>query len=1246
MLHGIEACHTRGVTHLDLKPSVIWEVAQPSGVVVKILDFGLAKLSNLAVLTADARQFFRPNGLSSESSTRLDFDHASATADVPVPPPHPWDGMEVWGPIAPFAFLSGVGPAWYMSPARWCGFATKAQQSSAEQPLLRLCQVPVGNLWLEREQKDVLGVSKVAPASPAVQGAIYALQLPEGVYFEVQLRKVWPHAMLSGTDMAVGLAIGFTRLPPQRGVSALNARARDWPLSWVVGYDGRYFQDGEEMHPTLNTPQFAVHEFRRQREAKLAGEDFDWPIGPLGWSFAELLRDDVVGLLAQQSGEIVIYVNGKVVSSISAGIGDAGPLFPLVEVCGAAREVALVSKPAGPGGEDEHDERLRTKDHQAAMIESLSTRSLSLFSDVYAAAVIALQVFQSHVLPEVPPEFVKLLVATQMWLAEGRPAIADHNGMLIALSDWASKVQNQSRVSGGNLSPEIEEVIQRVFESGSFHGTASIRSAEEFRSALNERTACSHVSPEFLRSHVAQHSIPSSKWRRQSKTAATGSENHEGPSEEGGVLWDLTPWTLSSSHVRRVMVVLESQDGARISSVNIGKLEANIPDELQLHFAECFEGPSGRNVERRTLPQLLFRDVPLPADVCPVSLAKLLEANAAGLLLRFVRRIDLAEAEESNCFKGPAAAKVIGSALRGNGSLNELKASNQSFGDTGVEYISKALVHGCQLLCLDLAHNQISSAGAQMLAQALMKPGSMLQHLELQNNELACSGCGFLAEMIKENNSLEYLGLQHNSIGASGAVSLGAALISNSCLEEIDLGYNSVGVAGSGALAAATRSNSSLQKLNLQDNGLEILAGTKLAEELSAGLQKDIDGLLDAVLPRQPMAKRSSAIKSRLQEGPAGTQLVNLNLRHNNLGSIGGAAVVAALQIARTELQELNLAWNGLGLETASALANLLGPQSLCTLTRLDLRDNRGLGLGAVLPKALHRLVANVPSEPIDKAPRSPRRQDAHLEQQESAQHLRWLNMANIDLDSEGAALLAPAMAIFSNLEELFLYNNPYLGRPPRAVEHPEDDWEGEPREIAVKPKEKDRKLQQGICRLARALATSTPSLKKLALGSCALGATLATELLSILSAHSELEDLSLCDNDLGTDQAQQSHLHTAIGKCLSSVALKRLDLALNELGDQCAFEIIATLVREQQQVIVDFGANKVSRRFRLIVQGALQDELAQGSDRPKAGDATKELSELLKGFAPDIAFKSQVARDYPRQGKNNRSQRHGTFQK
>eukprot|EP00930_Biecheleria_cincta_P034637 TRINITY_DN23909_c0_g2_i1.p1 TRINITY_DN23909_c0_g2~~TRINITY_DN23909_c0_g2_i1.p1 ORF type:complete len:2328 (-),score=377.32 TRINITY_DN23909_c0_g2_i1:221-7204(-) len=1288
LLHGLESCHSRGVTHLDLKPSVIWEVAQPAQVVVKILDFGQARLSKESMLPPEARHIFRLSAgtdACEKSGPKLELDafspsHSAAGA------PDPCDGINVWCAFAPYSSILGVGSAWYMSPARWCGFAALWQREATPQPTLDLCHLPAGcNLWVEKEKdKAIAGLRQVSRVSQAVQGAVTAPRYPEGMFFEVQVHKIWPTSMLTAdvetSSGAIGLALGFTRLPPKdtTGLPARNDRAKDWPLSWVVGYDGRFYQHGEEvLHPRADAPQFAIPEFRRRQKAKLnqrstgmvqQEEDMEWPVGPLGWSFAELLRDDSVGLLAEDTGFLTVYVNGRIVSRLYAeGIADYGPLFPLVELCGLAREVGLPIQPSGPGGQEEQDERMCAKNKQVELVESLAPRDTVPYADVYAAAVVAMELFQSTHKPEVSPTLAKLLMATQMWLHQGRPAVAEHNGMLTALSDWAAAAVGQTAVSGQHLSPEIKHVLDRVFANGSgldhFGDRFKIKTALEFRTALNQRTACSHVSPEFLRSHVAQvlsGSLRLKRLRNQFHKMDQDNTTQEAETESGAC-WDLTHWTLSSSHVRRVIVVLQSSDSNHIGSVSIGRLEPNVPDDLQLCLAECFQGPTSFGhgnaksaAQGRILPRLFFYEAQLPADTCPVQLARLAEANAAGLLLRFVRRMDLTQGRSPSIgneqvLSGPAAARVVGAALRGNGALEELKASRQDFGDEGAEVIGKALTQDCRLLRLELAQSLITDAGIAPLAQALMDRATQLKHLELGSNALGCSGCNCLAEMIKQNQTLVYLGLQKNKIGAGGATKLGEALSSNCTLEDLDLGRNSVGADGASILLAATRSNSVLRKLNLQDNELDVIAATKIAEEISAGHRRD--AFETVTFHRQNSGRRSS-----LKDAIVGARLRVLNLRHNPVGSLGAAALLSAVQSERTGISELNLAWCELGMEAALAIAYMLGSHSSANITKLDLRDNRGLGLGGGLPRALNKLV---PSSQVTegssgqasgRATHGSKRRthkkdegddyDMHGTEgkpgTDAARYVQWLNLANIDLDGEGAGLIASSMPAFLNLEELFLYNNVMLGysaaaaaRTAEALKEKENEetWQ-EGGSAAEKHRPDQARFDSwhpGLPSLVEALPAK---LKKLSLGSCALGPVLVPKVLKSLASRAALEDLSLSDNDLGMGLSDGGNgMLGSVGEVLrralcnfiqTAPALRKFDLALNQLGDQCALDIVVVLCSEAPKVEVDFCANQVTAGFKRVIQ-ELYNEADAGSTMPAVdglSQKSKTVTELQESLA------------------------------
>eukprot|EP00931_Biecheleriopsis_adriatica_P089616 TRINITY_DN6370_c0_g2_i2.p1 TRINITY_DN6370_c0_g2~~TRINITY_DN6370_c0_g2_i2.p1 ORF type:complete len:2259 (+),score=461.38 TRINITY_DN6370_c0_g2_i2:50-6826(+) len=1231
LLHGIEACHDYSVTHLDIKPSVVWEVAQPACVVVKILDFGLARLTNLSLLPPEARQFFRPaSGEGAAGRTEagtgpeLELDDGSAPLHVPQVPSTS-DGSEAWSSFAPYASLSSTGSPWYMSPSRLCGFTNLWQRKAVPQPRLHMAKTAVesSNMWVESDDEtatDIAGLRQVSPVSFALQGAVTCHRFPEGHYFEVILRKVWSAHMLTvELDSArgmIGMAAGFTPIPPEEkntrdgkiALTTLTERAKDWPVSWVVGYDGRFYQNGEEIPPREQLHPYSITDFRRRRTMKLRSHEgahpdtnVDWPAGPMGWSFGELLRDDCVGLLAEDAGFLTTFVNGHMVSRLKVdGINDCGPLYPLVELCGVVREIGVPSSPKGPGGEEEQAARQEAKEAHVDVIESLATKALSPYADIYAAAMIAMEIFQSAHIPAVPQAFVRLLMNTQLWLSQGRPAVAEHNGLLTTLSAWEEASKELVNTSGRHLMPHIAEVIDRVFmAAGTGKPGSAIKTAQEFRKALNERTATSHVDSAFLRSHLFQGVQLKGKKKNVSLNAPGAQEDGI---EERSVTWDLTPWSLSSSHIRRVLVVLQSTDSNHIGAVSIARLDPNVPDELQLRLAECFVG----RVKSQNSPSLWFRQAVLPADDCPVPFSQLAEANAAGLILRFVRRLDMGMGTRTDSGKptlsGPAIARMISGALHGNKTLEELKANSQNFGDEGTALIGKALC-GSGLLHLELIQSNITEVGLQTLAQALMEPGSKMRYLELACNDLGCIGCCHLAEMLKVNRSLEILGIQRNNIGAKGAMALAEALALNCILQELDLGRNSVGTAGAHALAGATRVNSVLRKLNLQDNDLELVAGLRMAEELSSRSKHEQDAQDPSTSMRYTNAvKRATIFGCEMGDAPISTSLRVLNLRHNHLGSVGAASLLAALQTERTQIVELNLAWNGLGLEAAAALASMLGHQSYCILQHLDLRDNKGLGQG-VLSKCLARLASSSDPEKSSRSRRraSMRRSLGDISPQEkkdplvdAARHLRWLNLANTDMDGESLAALAPAMAVFTQLEELYLYNN-CLGLGAHTIENTlqtQDREEAQRRSAFADPSEKADSEQSGLCVFVKVLP---PTLKILSLGSCHLGAGLVTKVLKSLAQY-QLEELCLSDNEMGAGQADGGN-----GKIVGSIGeqlrnsicsfiegaqkLKKLDLSLNLLGEQVVLDVVTSLCNEAPTVSVDFCANALSEEIVKVLR-------------------------------------------------------------
>jgi len=1132
--------------------------------------------------------------------------------------PEVGESLTDWAAFASCATLEGVGCPWYMSPSRWCGFALQHQSPSALQQDLRWCEVDVpGGLVVHKGEAgsmDTVETRQVSDYAYVVQGTAPAPQFREGSYFEVVVRKIWPQNMV-GTDVErpsgpVGIGLGFTTMPPSvREEVGFAGRARNQPRSWVVGYEGRAFCNGEEIiNIRDDAPPSNYQDFNKDRMGNWEG----FPIGPLGWSMGDLGRGDRVGLLAEESGHLSIYVNKKLHNRIAMeAINGHMPLYPLLEVCGVAREVGLDPQPHGPWDEDKRAEEFC---EQAHLVESLGPRAVTPYADLYASAIIAQECFLSTTQPAVPPAFMRLLLSTAVWFEQGRPTVLDNNNMVIALSEWC----RTNRICDG-IQPNIGEVCRRVFETGSGgkHDTSDsgpIRTVHDFRMELNRQTSCSHISPEFLRSHekvMQETERMTSSRKSMNNMIVANMATLVAPGCRRGAVWDLKQYTLSSSHVRRVVMVLQSEDGKSIGSVSLSSMEPNVPLELKLQLAKCFW--SGKKLEcadgsdeLSTLPRLILGDVQLPAEECPLTFSQLREANTMSLMLHFVDSADLS-VESPGEPAGPQGAATLAESLLGNQRLKDLRAGGQAFGDEGAELIGEVLQQGSQLLFLSLRSNRIGEVGARCLADALLQPNCHLQKLDLAGNDLGSSGCRNLAAMLHQNETLLALGLQRNNIGGDGAISLADALINNHTLEELDLGRNAVGAAGAAALVRATRANCVLAELNLQDNELEVCAAIQMADEMRAQT------------PMSTVGKRRSMSDHAFGK-PAGawtdamSALKSLNLRHNKVGSKGGAALIAAA-LTNKRLTSLNLAWNCLGLETATVVADLIcGTLTTgCGLEELDLRDNN-LGEYGALGFAFQRGSSCVTvaeespgsaSCPVNRQSKAnARRKDSEMGTRshistrcrvqsvsaQSTSKVRWLNLANCKLDLQQVGQLATVLPLLTELEVLLLYNNPGIGTTIRTVatfaagggsgnasslEPPvrlEVTTAASPEVAAATP--------QALFDFGQAIS---PKLRQLSLGSCALGDTLASEFLNGVARRSALQELDLSDNNLAGD-APIGYTNTLCESLCAflkaSPTMQRLRLGLNNLGDNAALEVAKTLAFDVRGVALDISANKVSKEF------------------------------------------------------------------
>lgn len=1156
MLHGVEQCHRRGVLHLDLKPSVIWEMEQPAAVVVKILDFGLARLTNLSQVPEHSQQLFKdseadPKEITEEGANvgdendtvrqrrerpklMVDRECQHDKRKVPSEDEH----VSVWQEFAAHASFSGVGPAWYMSPARWSGFLLQQQQANAPRCDLRWHQASKGaGLFIEPGEPgcmDKVAVRSVPIEPQTVQAADPAFRSADGWYYEVVIGKVWPRCFISCRDVdkpngPTGCALGFTRTRP---TTDGHRFCRAWRVekSLVVGYDGRVFFQGALAAVADESDPSALSRFRgRAPDAAEADEPASpkdsgaeqWPIGPLGWSFAELRRGDRVGMLAMDDCRLVIYVNGQEVTRLIFEDEDAqgwfdcvGPLYPLLEVCGCVREVGLDPQPMGPSKEAALSAVLRC----CNTVESLGKHAAHMYADTYAAGLICQEIFlSSHVL-QPPPTFALLVVAADRWLQQGARPLGSEStiGLLQLVTAWS----RTSRVEE-SAPPGLAKILRCVFDRVSELDDRPIRSVEVLRAALNSLSSWSHVSPDFMKSHM----LPQQPVESVSKVSAAMVHRERVRTTEN--TWDLTGWRISSSHIRRIIGVLGSQECEHIRYVKVSELEPNIAPELKRKLADCFTSSEedSTDSEDSTRPQLLFKDVALPTDRCPVPLVQLLNGNSVGLVTRFIRCVNTNADPVGTAPIGVAGALALAEAMLDNSALHELCLARQQLGEMGAMALAQALPQGCLVTKLDLSSNDIGHKGVAALVDALLIPCIPVEHLDLTNNSIGDHGCKILAHMLLKNESLRHLILQRNRIGPQGAVALGGAMCSNLCLLELDLGRNKVGRVGVEMLIRAARTNCTIASLNLQDNELSHDAVHGLATVLS----NENDFEPDSPSPR-------AAAPARVSWGAVSTSLRELNLRHNAIGSAGARSLLRCLRKIPNSIAVLNLSWNELGADAAKSIANLFAKGSHCMLEELDLRDNR-LGGCAALGLAFHVLSAPAgatqrrsvfTATPLAaKAAAAPKAAVASAVASSIGVLRRW-NVANCDLDPDNLRLLTLCMPEFAQLEVLLLYNNPRLGgRGPVCATAPSSEpcWEDAQRvRIALataKPKRPSAEHAKGgpqsgpeawIGDFAQSL---TPKLQRLSFGSCALGNDLASELVRALMGRPCLQELDLSDNDL-----------------------------------------------------------------------------------------------------------------------------------
>ena len=252
---------------------------------------------------------------------------------------------------------------------------------------------------------------------------------------------------------------------------------------------------------------------------------------------------------------------------------------------------------------------------------------------------------------------------------------------------------------------------------------------------------------------------------------------------------------------------------------------------------------------------------------------------------------------------------------------------------------------------ISLAERGLSSAVGIVLAR-LIELNTVLTALDVRKNSFGvrCAGafarclerdCSALRSLHLSANPLCGVRHERGSYEPSGMLALATALALNTTLTCLHLAAvqgdpsSSMGPEVGLALATALALNTTLTELSLQQNvhlGAEALGALAKALTLNTTLRS-----LNLASTRLGMVGYKPLLAC-LRSGPTSlTNLTNLGLSSNGLGSKGGVALAAALE-GNTSLRRLDLASNEIGAEGGTRLAKLL--ELSTALNQLDLRSN------------------------------------------------------------------------------------------------------------------------------------------------------------------------------------------------------------------------------------------------------------------------------------------------------------------